>query len=345
MHRCCSTKSTPRAGNSAPHARLLFVGFLTSGLQPAGLPTARLLIALLLGAMAATGTFATTGSADDQTVTKKSAEQGQDAEQDQDTGQAAAVVNLADAYDWAVYKSTSGQSLPYRILKPDESVLKEAQSAEGTARRFPLVLFLHGAGERGDDNEKQLVHAAADFARSDRRRDEPAFVVFPQCPSEAQWVDTPWTLPAGKGTFTETPSKPLRAALDLVDLLVRTNPIDPDRIYVTGLSMGGYGAWHAAALQRERFAAVLAVCGGSDPDWADRYKGLPIWSFHGDQDTVVPVVRGREIVSALALAGHQPELRYSEYEGVGHNSWSQTYARDDVHAWLFRQHRVRKDGP
>ena len=322
MHRCCSP-------NSAPHARSL----------SEGLPTARLLIALLVGAMAATGTFATTGSADDQTVTKKSADQ------DQDTGQGAAVVNLSDAYDWAVYKSTSGRSLPYRILKPDESVLKAAPSAEGTARRFPLVLFLHGAGERGDDNEKQLVHAAADFARSDRRRDEPAFVVFPQCPSEAQWVDTPWSLPSGKGTFTEKPSEPLRTALDLVDLLVRTNPIDPDRIYVTGLSMGGYGAWHAAALQPERFAAVLAVCGGSDPDWAERYKGLPIWSFHGDQDTVVPVVRGREIVSALALAGHQPELRYSEYEGVGHNSWSRTYARDDVHAWLFRQHRVRKDGP
>lgn len=251
------------------------------------------------------------------------------------------------------FESKDGGKLPYRILKPlglnpdrphlDAALEGVVASREGKeSRGYPLVLFLHGAGERGDDNVKQLVHAAADFARLDRRQGQPAYVVCPQCPKEFQWVDTPWNLPDGKDSFSDTPTKPLRMALELVESLKESLPIDPDRVYVTGLSMGGYGAWHAAGLHPDRFAAVLPVCGGSDPTWAPRYNGIPIWSFHGDKDTAVPVGRGREIISALALAGHQGELRYTEYEGVGHNSWTRTYSRDDFHEWLFRQRRSTK---
>ena len=218
--------------------------------------------------------------------------------------------------------------LPYRMLRP-----KSLQPDQ----RYPLVLFLHGAGERGDDNRKQLVHAAADFARDDRREEFPAFVVFPQCPTGRRWVESDWNLKSGRGQIPEEPSISMRLALELVDDLVKKEPIDAKRLYVAGLSMGGQGAWFAAAAAPKRFAALVETCGGCDPDWADRFAGTSIWAFHGQEDRVVPVSRGREMIAALTQAGHYPELRYVEYPGVAHDSWSRSYARDDLFEWLFAQ--------
>ncbi|KAA5541070.1 prolyl oligopeptidase family serine peptidase [Roseiconus nitratireducens] len=232
-----------------------------------------------------------------------------------------------------VFQGESGATLPYRLLAPPPT------SDSDVDRRYPLVLFLHGAGERGQDNERQLVHAAAEFARPERRQAYPAYVVFPQCPKETKWVLSPWEKQDGTGTFPEQPSEPLALALELVTSLQRTLPIDDDRVYVTGLSMGGYGSWYAAGHSPDRFAAMLAVCGGGDPEWAGRYQGVSVWAFHGDADPTVPVQRSRQMISALALAGHQPELRYVEYPGVGHDSWTRTYARQDVFAWLFSKRR------
>ena len=226
--------------------------------------------------------------------------------------------------------SADGGVLPYRILSPPQVV---------ASKTYPLVLFLHGAGERGEDNRRQLVHAAADFARADRRQAYPAFVVFPQCAIGHQWVDVPWSAESGRGTFPDQPSKHLALALQLVKKLKTELPVDPARIYVTGLSMGGYGTWHAAALENTLFAAAAPVCGGSDPLWADRYQGIPIWAFHGSVDKAVPVERSREMVAALADSGHAPEIRYVEYPGVGHNSWTRSYQRDDFFRWLFSQRR------
>ncbi len=234
------------------------------------------------------------------------------------------------AYESATFQSESGQTLPYRMLRP---------VAPDSGQRYPLVLFLHGAGERGDDNEKQLVHAAEEFARPQRRQKYPAFVVFPQCPADLRWVESDWNLPSGRGQIPEEPSVTMKLVLELVDKLIETQPVDRRRVYVTGLSMGGQGAWFAAAARPQRFAALLEVCGGCDPDWAPRYAGVPIWAFHGQEDTVVPVSRGREMISALVQAGHFPDLRYVEYPGVKHNSWTQTYARDDVFQWLFSQRK------
>jgi len=231
----------------------------------------------------------------------------------------------ADAFTGA-----SGINLPYRILTP-----KQLESG----KKYPLVLFLHGAGERGSDNKKQLVHAAADFASPSRMKEFPAFVVFPQCPTNQRWVESSWELPTGRGEFDTQPSKPMAAALELVDSLVEELPIDRDRLYVTGLSMGGQGTWFAAANKPQRFAAMLEVCGGGDPSWAANYAGIPIWALHGQDDGVVPISRAREMVIALAEAGHAPELRYTEYPGVGHNSWTQTFKRDDVFEWLVAQRK------
>ena len=131
----------------------------------------------------------------------------------------------------------------------------------------------------------------------------------------------------------------MAATLELVDSLVQQLPVDPNRLYVTGLSMGGQGSWFAAAHPPHRFAALLEVCGGGDPTWATDYSGIPIWAFHGQDDGVVPISRAREMVVALTQAGHSPEVRYTEYPGVGHNSWTQTYKRDDVFEWLFSQRK------
>lgn len=238
--------------------------------------------------------------------------------------------SVLQKYSAKAFSGSTGLRLPYRILVP---------ARVEPDQRYPLVLFLHGAGERGSDNQKQLVHAAADFANKQRMERFPAFVVFPQCPAEQRWVESPWDLPSGSGEFDATPSKPMKAALELVDTLIEELPVDPRRVYVSGLSMGGQGAWYAAATQPRRFAAMLEVCGGGDPTWATDYQGIPIWALHGQDDKVVPISRGREMILALTEAGHFPELRYTEYPGVGHNSWGRTFQRDDVFEWLFSQQK------
>ena len=233
-------------------------------------------------------------------------------------------------YSAELFSAVAETPIPYRLLAP---IGVEA------GKQYPLVLFLHGAGERGNDNQKQLVHAAVDFAHPKRMKRFPAFVVFPQCPSEQRWVESAWDLPSGRGEFDPAPSKPMKATLELVDKLIDELPVDPRRVYVAGLSMGGQGAWFAAASKPHRFAAMLEVCGGGDPTWATSYRGIPIWALHGQKDNVVPISRAREMVVALTEVGHSPELRYTEYPGVGHNSWDQTFKRDDVFEWLFAQRK------
>ncbi|MGB7345511.1 MAG: alpha/beta hydrolase-fold protein [Pirellulaceae bacterium] len=239
---------------------------------------------------------------------------------------------LLAKYQSHIFRSDDGQ-LPYRMLTP---------SKIDPGKTYPLVLFLHGAGERGDDNNSQLVHGASEFAKPARREKFPAFVVFPQCPKEQRWVESDWNLKSGKGQFPEQPSVPMQMSLELVDQLLQSQPIDADRCYITGLSMGGQGSWYAAVAEPKRFAAMLEVCGGGDPDWAPRYYGIPLWAFHGQADKVVPVDRGREMIVALTQSGHTPELRYVEYPGVGHDSWTRTFARDDVFDWLFSHTRTKQ---
>ena len=123
----------------------------------------------------------------------------------------------------------------------------------------------------------------------------------------------------------------------MVDGLIAAGKVDPARVYVTGLSMGGYGTWYAAGMPGSRFAAAAPVCGGGDPDWAKRYVGLPVWAFHGDDDRAVPVGRSREMIEAIRAAGGEP--KYTEYPAVGHDSWTRTYADDAFHDWLFAQRR------
>jgi predicted peptidase len=219
-----------------------------------------------------------------------------------------------------------GFALPYRLLKPQNYDAKQ---------KYPLVVFLHGAGERGDENAIQLVHGMNDFASDENMAKYPAFVIAPQCPADRKWVEVDWTLESH--TLPEDPSVSLDATLRLIAALQKEFSIDASRIYLTGLSMGGYGTWDLLARRPELFAAAIPICGGGDPAVAARFKDVPLWCFHGDQDTAVKPKRSREMIDALKAADGEP--KYTEYKGVGHNSWAATYANPEVHAWLFAQRK------
>jgi predicted peptidase len=243
-----------------------------------------------------------------------------------------AAESVLDQYTQQTIVDVDGKSHDYRLLFP-------AGYDKAGGKKYPLVLFLHGAGERGEDNAAQLKHGAAEFARADRQAEYPCFVLFPQVPKEQKWVDADWSQSVGRGTFSETPSPAYAAAIGAVKSWIDSGRVDPARVYVTGLSMGGYGTWYAAAASKDVFAAAVPICGGGDPTWAKRYQGMPIWTFHGTEDKAVPVGRSREMVEALATVGHEPKVIYTEYEGGGHDVWTQTYRRDDLFRWLFSQQR------
>jgi predicted peptidase len=216
--------------------------------------------------------------------------------------------------------------LNYRLLRP---------RTQEPGQKYPLVIFLHGAGERGDDNRKQLVHGMNDFASDQLVAKHPAFVIAPQCPEGEVWGGL--TRLAKKPTPEGELAPALMATLAAVDALRKELPIDDQRIYITGLSMGGYGTWTALAKRPELFAGAAPICGGGDPAAAGKMKDIPIWAFHGADDKTVPVERSREMIEALKAAGASP--KYTEYPGVAHNSWSQTYSNPEFYEWLFAQRK------
>lgn len=236
-------------------------------------------------------------------------------------------------YERGEYRNPEGAVLKYRLLRPENVE---------PGQRYPLVVFLHGAGERGGDNRLQLVHGMREFARADRRKEFPAFVLAPQCPSNQKWVDVPWDAP--KHEQPDRPAEAMALCLKLIDQLNKESPIDDGRIYLTGLSMGGFGTFDAIARWPDRFAAAIPICGGGDArkDTVSRYRDLPLWIFHGGKDTVVRPERSREIVAALKEIGAEP--RYTEYPDAGHDSWTQTYADEAVFRWLFSQQRGTQSG-
>ncbi len=181
---------------------------------------------------------------------------------------------------------------------------------------WPLMIFLHGAGQTGNDLE--VVAAAGPPMLIEQGRDFPCVVISPQ--TTLNFWD-----PVALAAFIQD-----RA---------REYHIDPDRIYVTGLSMGGYGTWAVAERSPASFAAVMPLCGGGDPAQAYKLRDLPLWAFHGSLDTTVPVARTQEMIDAIRLAGGNPLVTI--YPNLGHDVWTTTYANDAVYTWLFEQHRVR----
>lgn len=236
--------------------------------------------------------------------------------------------DLADKFEKRPFKNADGRTLLYRILKP-------ARVEAG--KKYPLVLFLHGAGERGDDNTKPLIHGVKTFATAEFLEKYPCYVVVPQCPENTKWADIDWTVE--KVIFPEKESETATLVMQCLDGLEKEFPIDADREYVTGLSMGGFGTWDAIVRHPQRFAAAVPVCAGVNLSKAPAIAHLPIWAYHGAKDQVVKVERSREIVAALKAAGGQP--KYTEYPDVGHDSWNGAYKDRDMYEWLFTQRRKK----
>ncbi len=201
-------------------------------------------------------------------------------------------------------------SLHYLISLP------EGYTADSEA--IPLLLFLHGAGERGSDLDRVKAHGPPKII--DRGDDLPAVVISPQCPAGTWWTDH------------------LEALSMLLDEVIDTHNIDEERVYITGLSMGGYGTWALAAKEPGRFAAAIPICGGGAFIDAMNLGDLPIWAFHGDEDRVVPLAESERMVEMIRARGGE-RIRLTVHEGAGHDSWTQTYDDPEVWAWLFSQRR------
>ena len=179
------------------------------------------------------------------------------------------------------------------------------------SKRWPAILFLHGAGERGTDNNLQMTVGLGPHLA---RLDPPAVVVFPQCLPGVQW------------------NRVAALAVDALDQVCDEHRIDPARVSLTGISMGGAGVWTLAAHYPTRWSALAPVCG-----WHDGRKeipSIPTWIFHGDADTIIPVEHSRAMAAKLG-----PRAKYTELPGVGHNSWDPAYGTTDVVDWLVRQRR------
>lgn len=213
-------------------------------------------------------------------------------------------------------------------------LLKPANLAPG--RQYPLIVFLHGAGERGDDNVAQLLYLPEQLASDEGRRRFPCFLLAPQCPEQRKWVEVDWGMEDSAPQTAPTPA--MQGVIRLVEQVVALPEVDRSRVVLTGLSMGGYGSWDLGARLPERWAAAAPICGGGDESTAPRLVGVPVWAVHGDQDRAVPVARSRRMIAALRAAGGEP--KYTELAGVGHNSWNNAYSDEvGVVPWLLEQRR------
>ncbi len=226
-----------------------------------------------------------------------------------------------------------GKALPYRILYPENY---------DKSKKYPLLLFLHGAGERGNDNELQLTHGARLFTSEAGRKNFPGIIIFPQCPNESFWASTkidrtvtPFKI---EFDYSTEPNWPLAAANELVKKLLNEEAIDKSRVYIAGLSMGGMGAFESVYRYPDLYTAALPICGGGSVNLYDkRVTKTAFWVFHGDADNVVDVKLSREMVDRLKAL--KAEVKYSEYPGVGHNSWDHAFADKEFLSWMLAHKR------
>lgn len=191
---------------------------------------------------------------------------------------------------------------------------------EQTSTKWPLILFLHGAGERGDDIDLVKVHGIPMIAEQDPSF--PFIGVSPQCPKDSFWQIEQDALMA------------------LLDEIIATYNVDPDRIYLTGLSMGGYGTWQLAAEYPQRFAAIAPICGGGNPERANELTGIPVWVFHGAKDSVVPLAESEQMVNALSEQSE--DVKFTVYPDLDHDSWSITYSNPELYDW-FLSHSLKPE--
>lgn len=252
-------------------------------------------------------------------------------------------------FEYKIHKVDT-TSIPYRFFTPSQN----------GNELYPLIISLHGAGERGSDNEVQIKYhrLATVWTDSINQANHPCFVIAPQCPKDNKWVDVNWKLPTFD--FESTPiSNELKSVNDLIERTIKEYPIDKKRIYITGLSMGGFGTWYILMKYPKLFAAAIPMSGAADPKMACEIKHIPIWNFHGDIDRAVPVEGSRLMIEAISKCGNKAlmvpvpnsnemleneqliqkimssDLIYSEYKDKGHVIWKESYENPLVREWLF----------
>lgn len=218
-------------------------------------------------------------------------------------------------------KESPGVQQPMRLTAKYEKkvdidyLLYLPENYNGNDGKFPLVLFLHGAGERGSNIEKVKVHGIPKHI--DQGEKFPFIAVSPQCPELERW----------QPELLNT----------LLDEIIDNYRVDESRVYVTGISMGGYGTWALAMEYPERFAAIAPVCGGGDSTKVCRIQNIPVWDFHGKKDNVVPIEESERLVRELKKCGGN--VRFTVYPDAGHDSWTETYKNKELYDWLLSQKR------
>jgi len=227
-----------------------------------------------------------------------------------------------------------GKQLPEKVVVSDEKsdaqpvtiryLLFAPKDYKPQGEKWPLMLFLHGSGESSDDNlDLVKVHGPPKIVES--KPDFPFVLVSPQCPKKHE-VGHAWKADE---------------MMQLIDHVAGKMNIDPDRIYVTGLSMGGYGTWRLAATYPDRYAAAIPICGGGDPEkLAKPLSKVPIWAFHGGKDTTVPTKQSQDIVDAVRK--EHGDIEFTVYPDAGHDSWTETYNNPKVYDWLLAHRRESK---
>lgn len=224
-------------------------------------------------------------------------------------------------FSYEEYVSTDGDTLKYRQLVSDY----------GKDLKLPLVIFLHGSGERGNDNEAQLKWGVKNFATSEVMARHQPIVIAPQCPANTSWGNYSFE----DMSLRSEPTKTMKLLIELIHKTIEELHVDTDRIYITGLSMGGFGTFDAISRYPDLFAAAVPVCGGGDVTKAKDIAHIPTWIFHGAKDAAVNAVLSQNMLDALTKAGAYPG--YTQYPEAGHFSWIAAYSDKMMLEWLFNK--------
>lgn len=226
-------------------------------------------------------------------------------------------------FSYEKFINNNGDTLNYRQLISDYS----------PKVKYPLVIFLHGSGERGNDNESQLKWGVLNFASDENMKKHPSIVIAPQCPKNMGWGNF-----SNKDMSLQTsPTKPMKLLMELINETILKLPIDTSRIYITGLSMGGFGTYDAITRHPDIFAAAVPVCGGGDVTQSESIAHIPMWIFHGALDGAVNPILSQNMVEALTKAGANPG--YTQYPETGHFSWIAAYSDTMMMEWLYNQRK------
>tara|TARA_B100000287_G_C20513606_1_gene734041 strand:+ start:130 stop:924 length:795 start_codon:yes stop_codon:yes gene_type:complete len=221
-------------------------------------------------------------------------------------------------------------SINYRILDP--YFVQE--------KPVPLFIFLHGSGERGNDNNSQLVHGSKFFLKETEKIEYNSYVIFPQCPKNSRWSyhnEDPW-ISKNKTEDKKSISLYGNLVIELIKHLIKEKNIDKNRIYISGLSMGGYGVFDLVSNRPKIFAAAAPICGGADLDLLQNAIEVPFWIFHGDMDRVVSVDKSRKAYNFL-IENSKTNILYTEYKGVYHNAWDYVFNEENFFDWFFKKNK------